>query len=683
MIRSEKLETLGEIARSLVGDDVLTERLGQALALLRVRFPYERARIVVLDDPAWSYVVPAHTPGSPGQPADPWPQAWTAEIIRAREARARRLPDEGHYLGWPIVWETHLYGAFELVMPSEAMVNDAVPLIEAMLPLFASALAGAGNVLTRTSDLHPGHAHEAELLETLRCQIEQPLLLQPLIRLILDWVLHNTPATQASLHLQRWDGDEEQILTFVLPEPEVEASIPGPRPGGEHGQVGSLQLARRALESMQPLWLRNGHGLELALPITDDDGGPLGALVVVGDNLEAAHLRLITHLMPIITPAVRRAEFYYHLVEARTHLQQVFDGLPTGLALLDSDGRLLRANPAWPRLWGLAPEAIQPQQVVPWDMFEPLLSRLPDPLAFDAFFRRWGTEARETTFVLQHPHQELHMLLIPVLDSLGLRPSYLLAVNDVTRERELDRMKSEFVSVVSHELRTPLTSILGYTELLQAREFPAHERRELIDTVWKQASHLSNLVEDLLNVSRLDAGRIALSRWALPLSQLVKELTAQLNKALDQSRHRLLFDVNEHLPPVYADRDRVRQILGNLLSNAIKYSPQGGEIVLRADILRTPPPSAPPLPSEPVMLITVSDPGIGIPAEELPRIFERFYRVDNSNTRKIGGTGLGLAITQALVELHGGRIWVESTPGEGSTFFFTLPLATDSLRLRG
>jgi signal transduction histidine kinase len=244
-------------------------------------------------------------------------------------------------------------------------------------------------------------------------------------------------------------------------------------------------------------------------------------------------------------------------------------------------------------------------------------------------------------------------------------------------------MKSEFVSVVSHELRTPLTSILGYTELLQAREFPAHERRELIDTVWKQASHLSNLVEDLLNVSRLDAGRIALSRWALPLSQLVKELTAQLNKALDQSRHRLLFDVSEHLPPVYADRDRVRQILGNLLSNAIKYSPQGGEIVLRADILRTPPPSAPPLPPEPAMLITVSDPGIGIPAEELPRIFERFYRVDNSNTRKIGGTGLGLAITQALVELHGGRIWVESTPGEGSTFFFTLPLATDSLRLRG
>jgi signal transduction histidine kinase len=417
----------------------------------------------------------------------------------------------------------------------------------------------------------------------------------------------------------------------------------------------------------------------LGLPLVAD-GGTLGALVVVGPELEQHHLKLIARSAALIAPALRRAEFYHHLVEARTHLQQVFDGLPTGLALLDSDGRLLRANPAWPNLWGLPPEAVQPQQVVPWDMFEPVLGRLPDPLAFDAFFRRWDTEPRETVFRLQHPHQELRMMLIPVHDSLGLRPSYLLAVNDVTRERELDRLKSEFISVVSHELRTPLTSILGYTELLQAREFPPHERRELVDTVLKQATHLSNLVEDLLNISRIDAGRITLHRWVLSLSQLVKELTTQLNKALDQSRHRLLLDVSDRLPPVYADRDRLRQILGNLLSNAIKYSPNGGEIVLHAEVLHTPPPGAPPLPPEPALLITIRDPGIGILPEELPRIFERFYRVDNSNTRKIGGTGLGLAITQALIELHGGRIWVESIAGRGSTFSFTLPLATEGLR---
>ena len=592
-----------------------------------------------------------------------------------------------HYLGWPIMWESELFGALELVVRNDDLQPERLAIVLASLPLLASALSGSPAPLARTRPVARVPGEHAALLEALREELEPPLLLQPLIKIVLEWVLRHTPAAHASLHLQRRDGNEARVLTFGLPANEPPAHSPGvdtnvePRliTARQTSHAALMPLVRRALDDPQPLWRKNGQGTELALPLASE-GNILGVLVVIGRELDQGHLELLSRLPPVIGPALRRAEFYHGLVEARTHLQQVFDGLPTGLALLDSDGRLLRANPAWSHLWGLPPDTVQPQQMVPWDMFEPLLARLPDPLAFDAFFRRHDSEPHETTFVLKHPHQELQVLMIPVHDSLGLRPSYLLAVNDVTRERELDRLKSEFVSVVSHELRTPLTSILGYTELLQAREFAQNERRELIDTVWKQATHLSNLVEDLLNVSRIDAGRITLTRWVLSLSQLVKELTAQLNKALDQSRHRLLLDVSDRLPPVYADRDRLRQILGNLLSNAIKYSPEGGEIVLHADILRFPPPAAPPLPPEPAMLITVRDPGIGIPQDELARIFERFYRVDNSNTRKIGGTGLGLAITKALIELHGGRIWVESAPGEGSSFSFTLPLATEILR---
>ena len=194
----------------------------------------------------------------------------------------------------------------------------------------------------------------------------------------------------------------------------------------------SLLLAQRTLDDQRPLRYCNGQGIELGLPLTAGNA-TLGALVVKGSELTQHDHVLIARLAPQIVPALRRAEYYHQLVEARTHLQQVFDGLPTGLALLDSNGTLLRANAAWPRLWGLAPEDVRPQQVVPWDMFEPLLARLPDPLAFDAFFRQWGSQPRETTFRLQHPHQELHLLLVPVHDSLGLQPSYLLAVNDVTR----------------------------------------------------------------------------------------------------------------------------------------------------------------------------------------------------------------------------------------------------------
>ncbi len=664
MIRSEHLDTLSDIARALLADDPLPDRLGRSLALLRHALAFERARVVVLHGPPWSYVVPSN---SSWNEHSPWPRAWTAEVLQARQVVERRLDQMRTYAAWPIRWGDHLFGVIELLFPSDTV--DWRSLVEATAPLLAAAIGGS----TARASLVPAGRDASSPVEALRRTLEEPLLLQPLIQIILEWVLRHTPAAHTSVHLQRWDGDEPRILSFALPPVNEQDRSITPRSNG------ATELARRTLDDMRALWRRNGHGLEIALPITDQ-GAPVGALVVVGPDLRPAHLKLIADMVPMVVPALRRAEFYHHLVEARTHLQQVFDGLPTGLALLDSDGKLLRANPAWPRLWGLPPGFVQAQQVVPWDMFEPLLDRLPDPLAFDAFFRRWDSESRETLFTLQHPHQELHTLLIPVHDSLGLRPSYLLAVNDVTRERELDRLKTEFVSVVSHELRTPLTSILGYTELLQAREFPVHERRELVDTVWKQATHLSNLVEDLLNVSRIDAGHITLTRWVLSLGQLVKELTAQLNKELDQSRHRLLLDVSDRLPPVYADRDRLRQILGNLLSNAIKYSPEGGEIVLHADVLRVPPPGAPPLALDPAMLVTVRDPGMGIPPEELTCIFERFYRVDNSNTRKIGGTGLGLAITKALVELHGGRIWVESTPGEGSTFFFTLPLATEIIR---
>lgn len=254
-----------------------------------------------------------------------------------------------------------------------------------------------------------------------------------------------------------------------------------------------------------------------------------------------------------------------------------------------------------------------------------------------------------------------------------------MVIEDVTREREIDKMKNEFVSVVSHELRTPLTSILGYTELLLAREFKPVERQEFVQTVYDQANQLSKMVDDLLNLSRLDAGQIKLNRWVVSLHQIIREITKQLNETLSE-KHRLLIDIPEGIPPIFADKDKVRQILTNLLSNAIKYSPNGGQVALIVRELRKVPPGAPPLPNERSVIIAVRDQGMGISEEDLPKLFTRFFRVDNSTTRKIGGTGLGLSITKALIELHGGRIWATSTLGRGTTFWVTLPIATELAR---
>jgi signal transduction histidine kinase len=314
---------------------------------------------------------------------------------------------------------------------------------------------------------------------------------------------------------------------------------------------------------------------------------------------------------------------------------------------------------------------------VPLDLTDALLARLPDPMRLTEFCAADQSNPDEVQMMnlrLNNPAQELQVLSVPTHDSLGQMTGRLWAVSDITRDREVERLKSEFVSIVSHELRTPLTSILGYTELLLARTFAPDEQKQFVQTVYDQATHLSKLVEDLLSLSRLDSGKVKLSRWVVGIHQIITELTNQIGQF---ERHRLLIRTTDPLPPVYIDRDKVKQILFNLITNAVKYSPDGGEIELTvqesADLPHDHPPGR-------WLVVAVRDQGIGIAPEDLPRIWERFYRVDNTNTRRIGGTGLGLSIASAMVELHGGRIWVDSELDKGSVFFFTLPVATEEMQ---
>ncbi|MBA3946969.1 MAG: PAS domain-containing protein [Herpetosiphonaceae bacterium] len=643
------LQTLHWITRSLAGDEPLAERLHTMLVKLRASLPYAEARVIVLQTPAWSYCLP-------NQRTPSWAAHWTEEMLAARAPVTRSAGQQQHYLGWPICQDEELLGAVELWVVTEELDQSCIPLLDALVPLLAMTIqAEATRGLSQTTS-------QLAALQELQEQLDAPCLLAPLALTVTEWVQTHCAAQQALLHVIQ-DG-RSSLLSFV---------------GAAYDQVDTVAtttvLAHSAMHHSTALMHRNGNGLECALPLRVGRE-TVGALVVIGRGLRRESGELLYAAATLIGPALRRAVVYQQMADKEQQLARILSNLPTGLALTDREGLLLQSNPAWAHLWGVPETTIQGGQLVPWDMFEPLLPRLPDPIAFDQFFRHTEGAVWDATLQLQEPYQLLRILRIPLLDALGQRSLTLFVLTDITREREAERAKTEFVSVVSHELRTPLTSILGYTELLRARDFAPAERFELLDTVWRQATHLSSLVEDLLNVSRIDAGRITLSRWVLSLRQLVTELIAQMNKQLDH-RHQLLLDIPAQLPPVYADRDRVRQILSNLLSNAIKYSPDGGEIVLRAEVLSTPPPSAPALPPEPALLITVRDPGIGIDPAEQQRIFERFYRVDNSNTRRIGGSGLGLSITKALVELHGGRLWVSSEAGEGSTFAFTLPLASD------
>ena len=225
--------------------------------------------------------------------------------------------------------------------------------------------------------------------------------------------------------------------------------------------------------------------------------------------------------------------------------------------------------------------------------------------------------------------------------------------------RKLEKAKSEFVSMVSHELRTPLTSIHGFSEILAGKEMEPEKRQEFYRIIVNEAERLSRLITNLLNLSRIEAG-IELNREMLALRDLIEEDLEFFRSQTDA--HRLEYREREPLPPIYADRDRIRQIIGNLLSNAIKYSPRGGTVEVEAGLEGR------------YVTLAVSDEGMGIPPEELAHIFERFRRVEGRELSGISGTGLGLPIVKHLVELHGGKITVRSEPGAGSTFTVHLPL---------
>ncbi|MCR4420285.1 MAG: ATP-binding protein [Clostridia bacterium] len=251
---------------------------------------------------------------------------------------------------------------------------------------------------------------------------------------------------------------------------------------------------------------------------------------------------------------------------------------------------------------------------------------------------------------------------VPILGEEGRREGAVLVLRDVTRIRQLEKMRSEFVANVSHELRTPLTSIRGFAEtLLEGAVDDPEVRTRFLGIIISEANRLQRLIEDILVLSYLEDRQARLKEGRATLPGVVAEVVALLGPLAEAKGVEMRQEVSPALPPVNMHPDYLRQVMVNLLDNAIKFTPSGGrvEILCRA--------------AGQGVEVEVRDTGIGIPAEALPRLFERFFRVDKARSRELGGTGLGLAIVKHLLERHGGTIWVRSAPGRGSSFTFTVP----------
>ena len=338
------------------------------------------------------------------------------------------------------------------------------------------------------------------------------------------------------------------------------------------------------------------------------------------------------------------AEALARLQDERERLAQIIHSLGDALLVVEADGTIVAANP---QAASLLPECRPGLHV---DDQTGVLPPLDDALGHEVTLERAGRVLAATAAFIGDADADTH--------------SVVWTVRDVTERARLERLKSEFVATASHELRSPLTSIKGFVELLERGRDLDPRQREFVDIIRVSTDRLVDLVNDLLDVARIEAGQMEISPRPVDVRDIVRETATLLGPRLRARHQRLHFDAPEEPLPlarVHADPTRLRQILVNLLTNAHQYTPEGGRVTIAVR-------------EEPERLaLRVSDDGPGIGPEELDRIFDRFYR--GPEQARGGGTGLGLSIVKSLVDIHGGTIDVRSPPGEGTTFTVRLPFA--------
>jgi len=344
------------------------------------------------------------------------------------------------------------------------------------------------------------------------------------------------------------------------------------------------------------------------------------------------------------------------LADERSRLEAVLENMADGVVITDDRGRVSLINPAASRLLHVSQKEAIGRSFAEAAWHHDLIE----------LWQRACARREEDDAVIEIGLRDTFMrMIVSPLQTSG-QDHCLVILQDLTRIRRLETVRRDFLSNISHELRTPLASLKALVETLQhgALDDPPAAQRFLYRAD-QEVDALSQMVEELLELTRIESGKVPLRLAETAAEEVILPPVERLRPQSERRNLELVIDIAPDLPPVLSDAARAQQVISNLLHNAIKFTPIGGTITVRAELDN----------EGASVLFSVKDTGFGIPAAELPRIFERFYKADRA--RSGGGTGLGLAISKHLVEAHGGEIWAKSKEGKGSTFYFSLPLATD------
>ena len=327
----------------------------------------------------------------------------------------------------------------------------------------------------------------------------------------------------------------------------------------------------------------------------------------------------------------------------KNQIETILLHMTDGIIAFNMEGEIILINPAAKKFLSIRPEDIT---------FDDIFGKFKLGINMEKiiYLENWtSTEQR-----IQVEDKYMNVFFAPFKNETD-RPNGVIAViQDITEHVRLDNMQKEFVADVSHELKTPITSIMGYADTLLEGEYDKETQEKFLNVIASEARRMARLVTDLLTLSRYDNNKKRTRKESFDLGELVKKCQDKLAIEIKKKNHNVNCFVTADVPPVYADKDDIERVVLNILTNSIKYTPEGGEIKIYVGFVYND------------AYIKIFDNGIGIPEEDLSRIFERFYRVDKARTREMGGTGLGLSIAKEILDKNGGSIDIKSTVGQGT-----------------
>ncbi len=334
-----------------------------------------------------------------------------------------------------------------------------------------------------------------------------------------------------------------------------------------------------------------------------------------------------------------------------------------GLLLIGPTGTIKRVNPTLAMMLGLDPNEIIGQNAHAQDL-DPRLAAVCAPTTIKA---RTGVLTNEVTIPGPKP-RVLQIFATTITDKQDQPMGEVRVVHDITKERELEKMKDDLMSTVTHELRTPLFSIRGFVHILLDDDPPdAETQREFLKIIEREASQLADLVTHLLDSNKLSTDLVKIEEKSIQPIEIINQAILKLQGFAHNEKVNLISQIPPALPRILGDPQRLERVLTNLVGNAIKFTPPGGSVTITAQA------------DQAYLTIIVADTGIGIPEADLPHIFSKFYQVEGHYEQAGPGSGLGLHISKQIIEAHNGKIWAESKPNQGSTFFVQFPLLNNDL----